>query len=158
MGHCAGKIYDAVKIMNLFAKIAVLATSGAAAGAGLWLLLRKWRKSASEQERERRLAVNSVGRLTDGTLLEAPDSAGEAGNLGLLFYQYSVAGVKYSAAQDIDGLNHRVRLETCSPGATVTVKYDRRNSLNSIIVCELWNGLSADGGKETSEKEQKTED
>ena len=146
--------------MNLYTMIAVLATSGAAAGAGLWLLLRKGRKSASERERERRLAVNSVGRMTDGTLLDAPDSAGEPGNLGLLFYRYSVAGVEYSTAQEIYGLRHKIRPEICSPGATAMVKYDPRNPFNSIIVCELWNGLNAGDRQETSEKEQelRTED
>ena len=125
--------------------IALLATSGVAAGAGLWLLLRRRRKSASEMERERRLAVNSVGRMTDGTLLDAPDTAGEPKNSRLLFYRYSVAGVEYSAAQEIYGLRHVVRTETCSPGAVATVKYDPQNPYNSIVVCELWNGLGADG-------------
>ena len=123
--------------------IAVLATSGVAAGAGLWLLLRRRRKSPSEQDR--RLAVNAVGRMTDGTLLEAPDSAGEARNSWLLFYRYAVAGVEYAAAQEINGLRDVVRSETCSPGAVATVKYDPKNPYNSIVVCELWNGLGADG-------------
>ena len=121
--------------------IALLATSGVAAGAGIWLLLRRRRKSPSELERERRLAVNAVGRMTDGTLLDAPDSIGKQGNSRLLFYRYSVAGVEYSAAQEIYGLRHVVRPETCSPGAAATVKYDPQNPSNSIVVCELWNGL-----------------
>ncbi len=125
--------------------IAVLATSGIAAGAGLWLLLRRRRKSPSERERERRLAVNAVGRMTDGTLLDAPDSAGEAKNSWLLFYRYAVAGVEYAAAQEIYGLRDVFRPETCSPGAVATVKYDPKNPYNSIVVCELWNGLGADG-------------
>ncbi len=73
--------------------IALVATFGVAAGVGLWLLLRRRRKSASEMERERRLAVNAVGRMTDGTLLDAPDSIGKQGNSRLLFYRYSVASL-----------------------------------------------------------------
>ncbi len=130
--------------------IAVLAISGAAAGAGLWLLIRRRRKSPSERERERRLAVNAVGRMTDGTLLDAPDSVGEQGNSRMLFYRYSVAGVEYSTAQEIYGLRHVVRSATCSPGAVATVKYDPQNPYNSIVVCELWNGLGADGRRKSS--------
>ncbi len=125
--------------------IALVATFGVAAGVGLWLLLRRRRKSASEMERERRLAVNAVGRMTDGTLLDAPDSNGEPGNSRLLFYRYSVAGVEYSAAQEVYGLRHVIRPGTCSPGAVETVKYDPQHPYNSIVVCELWNGLGADG-------------
>ncbi len=131
--------------MSLSLMIALLATSGFAAGIGVWLLLRRQRKSASELERERRLAVNAVGRMTDGTLLEPPDSTGAPENSRLLFYRYSVAGVEYSAAQEIYGLRHVVRTETCSPGAVATVKYDLQNPYNSIVVCELWNGLGTDG-------------
>ena len=50
----------------------------------LWI--RGWRKSAAERERERRLSVNEMGRITDGTLMEVeaesacspPDSASTA--------------------------------------------------------------------------------
>ena len=118
---------------------------GVAAG-GIWVVLRsRKKKSDAERERERRLAVNAVGRMTDGALLEALNSRGDPKNALLLFYQYSVSGVEYSAGQDISGLHGRVLSETYWPGADVTVKYDPQNPSNSIVVCEQWSGLHANG-------------
>ena len=118
----------------------------AAAGVGIWVLLRgRRKKSDADRERERRLAVNAVGRMTDGALLEAIHSRGDEKNALLLFYQYSVSGVEYSAGQDISGLNGRALPEACWPGTAVTVKYDPQNPSNSIIVCEQWSGLYANG-------------
>ena len=130
--------------MSFAIPLAILVTCGAAVAGGLWLVLRSKKKSPGEQERERRLAVNAMGRMTDGTLLEALDSKGGSRNPVVVFYRYSVAGVEYSAAQDISGLRHVVRPETCWPGLVATVKYDPQNHSNSIVVCEMWSGLRAD--------------
>ena len=83
---------------------AVLAAAGAAL-AGVGLLVRgKKKKSDAERERERRLAVNASGRMTDGTVTEALFLGAEPPDALLLFYRYLVAGVEYSAAQDLSSL------------------------------------------------------
>ena len=124
-----------------FSREVILGTAGGVAGiAALGLALRRRKKSAAELERARRLAVNTIGRITDGVLVEATRSPDEAA--GLLYYRYSAAGVEYSAAQDGSSLRHLVPLETCWPGVQATVKYDPHNPSNSIIACEQWNGLS----------------
>ena len=109
------------------------------------MLRSRKKKSDAERERERRLAVNAVGRMTDGALLEALNSRGDPKNALLLFYQYSVSGVGYSAGQDISGLHGQALAEAYWPGTAVTVKYDPQNPANSIVVCEQWSGLYANG-------------
>jgi hypothetical protein len=124
--------------------VAVLATGA------WWLIYGRRKKSDAERERERRLAVHASGRMTDGRLSEALIPS-EALNPVLLYYKYSVAGVEYSAAQDVssilDAFYHRPYL----PGEAVIIKYDQHNPYNSIVVCELWSGLRA-GGAETPSK------
>ena len=105
-----------------------------------WHLRRK-RKSAAERERERRLAVNAIGRLTEGLLMESDSPTSNSPDSHLLFYRYRAAGVEYSAAQDITSLRHLVPAECCVPGRPATVKYDPHTPANSILVCELWSGL-----------------
>ena len=110
--------------------------------AGVVLLLRSRRKSAAERERERRLAVNATGRITDGFLVE-PDyvSADEQTTSGLAFYRYSAKGVEYSAAQDLSTLSHLTPARGLAPGASVQVKYNPQKPSDSIILCEQWSGL-----------------
>ncbi len=124
--------------------LVILAASVAAAGLVIQLLFRgRKKKSDWERERERRLALNAIGRMTDGALLEAVNSRGDPKNALLVFYQYSVSGVEYSAAQDLSDLRYSVRPGIYLPGETVTIKYDPQNPSNSIVVCELWSGLHA---------------
>ena len=119
--------------------------SAAAAALAIWLLLRlRKKKSEAEREMERRIAVNSVGRMTDGILTDALDSPvalTDAAAVQLLFYRYSVAGVEYSAAQDVSALQGVIGAGACLPGEAVTVKYQPQQPSNSIVVCEVWNGL-----------------
>lgn len=134
--------------MSVTVGIAILAAGAAALAVGLLLWLRGRRKSVAERERDRRLAVNLVGRITEGTLLETARSPSDSKDSLLLLYRYSAAGVEYSAAQDISTLRHLVRMERCWPGQQAAVKYDPHNPSNSIIICELWSGLPEDGGKQ----------
>ncbi|MBI1954788.1 MAG: LPXTG cell wall anchor domain-containing protein [Acidobacteria bacterium] len=106
---------------------------------GFWLKRKK--KSAAELERERRLAINAIGRLTEGLLMEGDCPDSDSPNAHLLFYRYRAAGVDYSAAQDITSLRHVIPAKNCVPGRAATVKYDPHNPSNSILVCELWSGL-----------------
>ncbi len=131
--------------MSFETVIVILVVSSLAAGVGLWLLFRGEKKSLAERERERRLAVNAVGRLTDGILTEAFAARGDSRNSALVYYRYSVSGVEYSAAQDISGLRQVVREESCWPGSGAAVKYDPQNPSNSILVCEHWSGLGVEG-------------
>ncbi len=116
------------------------------------LLFRRWRRSAAEIERERRLAVNATGRITDGTLVEpdpAPDD--EQTTSGLVFYRYSAKGLEYSAAQDLSTLSHLTSPRGLSPGAPVQVKYNPQKPSDSIILCEQWSGLPAAGKQRLSQ-------
>ncbi|MBI4461125.1 MAG: hypothetical protein HY648_13850 [Acidobacteria bacterium] len=122
---------------------------------GLGWHLRRRKKSAQERERERRLAVNALGRVAEGTLSES-DSPLPDSSRALLFYHYEIAGVGYSAAQDITALRHLVPEERCVPGETVTVKYDPHNPSNSILICELWSGLPETGIKSPARKSPPT--
>jgi hypothetical protein len=124
---------------------AVLAAAGAAlAGVGLLVHGRK-RKSDAERERERRLAVNASGRMTDGTVTEALFLGSDLPDSLLLFYRYLVAGVEYSAAQDVSSLREILPRPNYLPGEAITIKYDPHRPPNSIVVCEQWSGLRSSG-------------
>ena len=107
---------------------------------GLAVLIRGRRKSAAERERERRLAINQMGRITDGILVES-DSDEHLTTSGLVFYRYNAKGLEYSAAQDISGLAHLTPPGSCLPGVPIQVKYHPQRPSDSIILCEQWSGL-----------------
>jgi hypothetical protein len=92
------------------------------------------RRNPREREKRRRLAVNARGRLADGSITEADETA--------IFYSYSAGGVDYATSQDIGEIRDiiPVRPEQLI-GSTVTVKYAMKNPANSIVVCEEWSGL-----------------
>ena len=116
---------------------------------GLALWIRSRRKSAAERERERRLAVNAKGRITDGILVEAEvTGSDEQTTSGLLFYRYNAKGLEYSAAQDISGLVHLTPPGSCQPGVPVQVKYHPQRPSDSIILCEQWSGLPAEAKRQ----------
>ena len=122
--------------------MAGLISVAVAGGVALGLVLKRRRKSAAEKERERRLRVNAIGRICDGTIVELADSRDSAGKLVRhLHYHYSVAGATYSAAQDISLLRGLAPTDKCSEGVPASVKYDQQNPSNSIVICELWSGL-----------------
>ena len=113
-----------------------------AGGVALGLLLKSRGKSAAEKERERRLRVNALGRICDGSIVEVTENRDPGGRpVRHLHYHYSVGGVTYSAAQDISVLRSLVQTEKCSDGMPASVKYDPQNPSNSIVICELWSGL-----------------
>jgi hypothetical protein len=123
--------------VNVLLVLGVIAVGSAAA---LGISFRR-RKSAAERERERRLKVNTVGRICDGVIERLTEAGDAAAPLRMLYYSYSVGGVGYSAAQDITLLLEHIRLESCTEGFPAGVKYDPQNPSNSIVVCELWSGL-----------------
>jgi hypothetical protein len=99
------------------------------------IAVRAWRRSRitpDERERRRRMMLLSAGKLGDANLLEIHE--------GLLVYSYAIAGVQYTAAQDISALKAFVPDDIASLGP-ICVRYDARNPANSIVLAEQWSGL-----------------
>ncbi|HWX54616.1 MAG TPA: hypothetical protein VN176_08480 [Verrucomicrobiae bacterium] len=126
--------------LRFYPYILVLAFVVLALAAGAWI--RAGRKTPEQRERARRVRINAVGRITDGTVIDVnrTDENG-AGEAQLLIYQYDVGGVSYEASQDITHLRHLVDLHSCKIGLPTSIKYDPANPGNSIVVSESWNGL-----------------
>ncbi len=115
------------------------------AGTAVWLYVRSHRPSAEEMERRRRDHLATMGRITDGVLIDARTLGGEettAMSPEVLIYSYRLAGVTYDCAQDVSKLADRVtgwRLDQ-----PLQVRYDPRNPGNSVVVAESWSGLWQD--------------
>ena len=93
----------------------------------------KGRPSAAELERRRRIALHSRGKMGDANLLEFREQ--------VVFYTYDIAGVGYSACQDLAGLEPLLPADRWSTIGPACIKYDPRNPANSIVLCEEWSGL-----------------
>jgi hypothetical protein len=117
----------------------VLGTVGLAF-AGFALLRRKPRK-AEDIEHERRVWLNTVGRITDGTVIDVQEIITANRPATMLIYQYDVAGVSYEASQDVTYLRQWINLHSCRLGLPTSVKYDARNPGNSMVIAEGWMGL-----------------
>jgi hypothetical protein len=106
-------------------------------------LLRRKSKSPDDIERERRTWLNSIGRITDGTVIDVQELGLETGPrpATMLIYKYDVAGVSYECSQDVTYLRHWVNLHSCRLGLPTSVKYDPQNPGNSLVVSETWMGL-----------------
>jgi hypothetical protein len=111
-----------------------------AAGAAIVLVvaiaLRAWllrRPTAEDEERQRRLLLNRVGKMADAMVLDILEST--------IQYSYDVRGVGYTATQDISMLQDRLPPQRLSVAGPAAVKYDPRNPANSIVLCEDWSGL-----------------
>jgi hypothetical protein len=108
--------------------------------------LRSRRKTAEQLERERRQRVSTIGRITDGTLVdiqEVPASGNGSTEAQFVIFQYDVAGVSYEASQEITHLQDVFDIRTCKIGLPASVKYDPHNPGNSIVLAENWKGLRA---------------
>ncbi|HVM92035.1 MAG TPA: hypothetical protein VMT67_04440 [Terriglobales bacterium] len=107
-----------------------------------YALLRRKPKSADEFERERRTWLNTVGRITDGTVIDVQELESDGKPAAtMLIYQYDVAGVSYEASQDVTYLRQWINLHSCRLGLPTSVKYDSRNPGNSMVISEGWIGL-----------------
>ena len=115
--------------------ILICAAALAILAAGIYLLVR-WRRKPKDKEKRRRLMVNQFGRIGDATITDLQDDT--------LFYSYSVAGVSYTASQDVAALRDRMpaNVERLI-GRAASLKYAPQNPANSILVCEEWSGLRA---------------
>lgn len=86
-----------------------------------------------DKEKVRRLTVNSEGRLGDATITDVRDNT--------VYYSYSIAGVAYTASQDIAQLREHIPIDPERLIGPTSLKYSPRNPANSIILCEQWSGL-----------------
>jgi hypothetical protein len=91
------------------------------------------RVTPDEVERLRRLHISQAGKLGDGEIL---DIEGDT-----IFYSWQVAGVGYTAAQDLTTLRDRVPEDRASIIGPVSVKFLPQNPANSIVLCETWSGI-----------------
>src|SRR5271155_5604083 len=107
-----------------------------------YALLRRKPKSADDVETGLRTWLNTVGRITDGTVIDVQEITTALNRPAtMLIYQYDVAGVSYEASQDVTYLRQWINLHSCRLGLPTSVKYDARNPGNSMVVSESWMGL-----------------
>ena len=107
-----------------------------------YALVRRKPKTAEDIERERRIWLNTVGRITDGTVIDVQEVEPDGARVAtMLIYQYDVAGVSYEASQDVTYLRQWINLHSCRLGLPTSVKYDSRNPGNSMVISEGWIGL-----------------
>ena len=123
-------------------RLYTLVIGGSGALVALYFMLRRKPKTAQELEHERRLFLEQIGRITDGTVIDVQEMNGNGNQAAtLLIYQYDVAGVEYEASQDVTYLRQRINLHSCRLGVPTSVRYDPQNPGNSMVVSEGWMGL-----------------
>ena len=116
----------------------------AVAGAVLltYYLFRRKPKTSVELERERRLWLDQVGRITDGSVIDVQEIPGDDHKSAtVLIYHYDVAGVSYECSQEVTYLRPLINLHSCRLGLPTSVRYDPQNPGNSLVVSERWIGL-----------------
>jgi hypothetical protein len=103
-------------------------------------MLTRKKPTPEEIERDRRDLLATMGRITDGTITDAPFAPDDPTQTPrLLIYDYRIAGVTYECAQDVTSLADHVRdIRTDLP---IQVRYDLHDPANSIVVSESWSGL-----------------
>jgi len=110
--------------------------------AGIWWFIVSHRPSAEELERRRREHLTSLGRITDGLIVDARTLSGDESldpTPEVLVYSYRLAGVTYNCAQDVSMLPEQVRGYRLDQ--PISIRYDPRHPGNSILVSETWSGL-----------------
>ena len=117
-----------------------MAASLAAAGGVLWYLVRRPKLTPDELEHARREQLALTGRITDGSVIDAPHKLQDPTmDRQVIIYNYRIGGVCYEAVQDVTALEALVRdVRTDLP---VQVRYAPHNPANSIVVSESWSGL-----------------
>jgi hypothetical protein len=120
----------------------VLGGTAIAAATATYYWARGHRKTAEQREMERRLRISTMGRITDGTVLDVQEYTDDGQPpVQLLIYTYDVAGVSYECSQDVTHLRQFVDLHNCKIGVPASIKYDPQNPGNSVVIAEHWSGL-----------------
>jgi len=73
--------------------------------------------------------------MGDGEIIDVETAS------ALIVYSYSVAGVIYTASQDMVALQSFLPQDVMTMVGPVSVKFDPRNPANSMVLCEDWSGL-----------------
>jgi hypothetical protein len=110
-----------------------------ALGGIAWLILHK-RPTPREMERERRLSIHTGGKIGNGQIIDVVNAGSESETASII-YSYSVAGVLYTATQDVTDLQDKLPADRMSLVGAVSIKFIPRNPANSIVLCEEWTGL-----------------
>ena len=104
----------------------------------IFLVIRNYvrgRPSLEEMERRRRADLNREGKMGDGEIVDVETASAS------IVYSYSVAGVTYTASQDMRALQPLLPPDVMTMVGPVSVKFDPRNPANSIVLCEEWSGF-----------------
>ena len=128
--------------MNSFG-VYVFFAAGFTVAVSAYALLRRRSKGPAELERDRRVWLDGIGRITDGTVIDVQEMGPDNGHHAavLLIYKNDVAGVSYECSQDVTYLRQWINLHSCRLGLPTSVKYDPHNPGNSLVVSENWIGL-----------------
>lgn len=100
--------------------------------AGVVILFRV-RRDPNEREKRRRITVAQRGRMGDALVTDVDGSS--------LHYNYSIAGVAYHTAQEIDSLKPLLPEDLDTLIGNAHMKYMSNNPANSIVISELWSGF-----------------
>ena len=116
--------------------------TGGAALLATYALLRRKPKTPDQLERERRMWLESTGRITDGTVIDVQElaAAKKYHAATMLIYKYDVAGVSYECSQDVT-CGYLDQSPLLPSRLQTSVKYDPQNPGNSLVVSENWMGL-----------------
>jgi hypothetical protein len=126
-------VFQSVPTFPVTQVIVIGAVSLPVIAAGIFVVLRIRRKP-KDKEKLRRLEVNLHGRLGDATITDIGDD--------VIFYEYSVGGLTYTASQDISQLREMIPADSHRLiGRPASLKYSTQNPANSILLCEEWSGL-----------------
>jgi len=98
----------------------------------LWKLLRR-QPTPEEIERRRRDHIQINGKIGDGEIIDVDGS--------IIMYCYSVGGVEYTVGQDVSALTAMLPEDRMRMVGPASLMYDPKNPPNSIVLCEVWNGL-----------------
>ena len=88
------------------------------------------------------MAIHREGKMGNGQVIDVvtEPKATEPESVSIV-YSYSVAGVVYTASQDVTDLQGKLPADRMSMVGAVSVKFAPRNPANSMVLCEEWSGL-----------------
>lgn len=101
-------------------------------GLAAWIAVKR-HTTPEKREKRRRMRLFKTGRLGDALVNEVGEN--------LLYYEYTLRGVQYTASQDVTALRERLPEDLSRLIGPSGMKYDSNNPGNSILICEEWSGL-----------------